>query len=98
MSLRYPGVEERCADGTQTVNEYWAVEQRRPTMTKISDNEWWHGDYKITPATNGDAEHFAWQFCHVDYDGAPDAYDNRCGLAQTPDECRDEIDIIEGEA
>ena len=28
-----------------------------------------------------------WAFVHDDFDGAPDANDNRCGRAASPDEC-----------
>ena len=37
-----------------------------------------------------------WDFWHDDYDGAEDAHDPRCGTAASPDECRSEIDEIEG--
>ena len=67
-------------------------------MTKITDQEYWYEDYKIVPANGGAEYHYNWEFCHVDYDGAPDSHDNRYGHAQTLDDCRDEIDIIEGDA
>lgn len=31
-------------------------------------------------------------YTHQDYDGAPDAYDNRAGFCGSPEECRAEID------
>ena len=33
-----------------------------------------------------------WEYVHDDYDGAPDAEDNRCGHGHTVAECIDEID------
>lgn len=35
------------------------------------------------------------QFWHDDYDGAPDANDNRCGTAATLDAAKAEIDMLE---
>lgn len=39
---------------------------------------------------------FDWQFVHVDYDGAEDALDFRCGSAENIEACKSEIDFIEG--
>ena len=33
-----------------------------------------------------------WQFTHKDYDGAPDANDDRCGHGSSIDDCKDQID------
>lgn len=40
---------------------------------------------------------FDWAFVHDDFDGAPDANDNRCGRAASPDECFAAIREIEDE-
>lgn len=39
---------------------------------------------------------YDYDFAHVDYDGAPDAKDNRCGCAASVAEAKQEIDDIEG--
>lgn len=39
-----------------------------------------------------------WHFVHEDYDGAPDAIDNRAGSAASIDACQAEIDEMEAEA
>ena len=50
-------------------------------------------DYKIEPCTEPVmSDHYDWQFCHVDYDGAPDAMDNRCGYEDSVALCMVEID------
>lgn len=36
-----------------------------------------------------------WHYVHVDYDGAPDAYDNRHGSANTVEECIQAIEEYE---
>jgi hypothetical protein len=33
-----------------------------------------------------------WEFSHKDYDGAPDANDNRAGHGPTLDDCKAQID------
>ena len=35
-----------------------------------------------------------WEWAHDDYDGAPDAYDQRHGLGETVDECVLQIEEI----
>lgn len=35
------------------------------------------------------------QFCHEDYDGDPDANDDRAGVCATIQDCKDEIDDLE---
>ena len=51
------------------------------------DNPIWYRGFRIYLS---DYEGFC--YCHDDYDGAPDAGDNRCGHGQTVAECIDEID------
>ncbi len=57
-----------------------------------------YGDWRIyydpppIPSRNCD-----WHYVHDDFDGAPDAGDNRYGSCATAAECRDEIDAYEEE-
>ena len=58
--------------------------------------EYGYRDYKITRCIEPVmCAHYDWEFVHVDYDGAPDAHDHRCGFADSLDDARAEIDIIE---
>lgn len=38
-----------------------------------------------------------YEFMHEDYDGAPDAYDFRCGTASSVEQCKYLIDSMENE-
>ena len=40
---------------------------------------------------------FDWAYVHDDFDGAPDANDNRYGHAESLEACKREIDLIEDE-
>lgn len=55
-------------------------------------NPIWYRGYKIH---YGSTVFAAWVFAHDSYDGAPDAGDNRCGYADTVQECREQINEIE---
>ena len=35
---------------------------------------------------------FDWSFAHLDFDGAPDANDNRYGYGASEQDCKDQID------
>ena len=73
----------------------WSDPPEPEPLLKVSDDEYWCGDYKIEPATGEDSYHFKWSFLHTDYDGAPDAKDNRQGFGHTVAECHEEIHQIE---
>jgi len=49
----------------------------------------WYRGYKIYLADCGP---FNFNYCHDSYDGVEDSHDNRCGYANTVDECKSEID------
>lgn len=60
----------------------------------------WHGHFRYGPweivlnkDALGSAERWSWQ--HRDFDGAPDANDNRSGYARSLDDAMDEIDDLE---
>lgn len=41
---------------------------------------------------------FDFDFCHEDYDGAPDSGDRRCGSGMSVEDCKEQIDeLIEDE-
>lgn len=52
----------------------------------------WHIEFNPPPIPTRACD---WQFWHDDYDGAPDANDNRCGSAATLDDAKMEIDMID---
>jgi hypothetical protein len=52
----------------------------------------WHIEHNPPPIPMRNCD---WQFWHDDYDGAPDANDNRCGAAASLEEAKMEIDFIE---
>jgi len=51
-------------------------------------------NYTITRAVNS-WPYANYEFVHDDYDGAPDAYDFRCGTASSAEECKELIDDME---
>jgi hypothetical protein len=53
------------------------------------DNPIWYRKFRIYLT---DHCFVNWEYVHDDYDGAPDAGDNRYGHGQTVAECIDEID------
>ena len=55
------------------------------------DNPIWYGKFRIYISGMG-YEEFSYEYCHDDYDGAPDADDNRAGYAKTVEDCKAEID------
>lgn len=55
----------------------------------------WHIYYDPPPIPTRSCD---WQFYHDDFDGAPDAGDNRCGFAPTLDAAKAEIDEREFDA
>ena len=55
-----------------------------------------YGGYRIYPEGCG-ASPYLWVFVHEDYDGAPDANDNRHGGGATIEECIAEIEELEDE-
>jgi len=62
-------------------------------------NPIWHGRWRIY-AADADARAFggyAYEYVHDDYDGAPDANDNRHGFAKTLDEAKYECDALDEE-
>ena len=52
-------------------------------------------DYIVEPADYSPAPSFDWSFRHKDYDGAPDANDNRFGWGICPLACMAQIDDLE---
>lgn len=56
-------------------------------------NPIWHGRWRIY--VSGDGYGPAFSYSHDDYDGAPDAHDNRYGYAASIDEAKAEIDEME---
>lgn len=56
------------------------------------DNPIWHGKWRIFLGHPEYGRQFAYEFVHDDYDGAPDANDNRAGHAESVEACREEID------
>lgn len=38
-----------------------------------------------------------WTFAHDDFDGAPDSGDMRCGTAASIEDCKQQIDELEGD-
>lgn len=59
-------------------------------------NPIWHGRWRIYVAAS--YVPYAYEFVHDDYDGAPDANDNRYGFAASVDEAKSEIDELEDAA
>lgn len=49
-------------------------------------------DFEIRPSLVSYHPGTDWTYSHVDYDGAEDAFDNRCGYAASEAACRAEID------
>lgn len=49
----------------------------------------WNINYDPPPIPSRDCD---WHFAHVDFDGAPDANDNRCGHAASLEAAKAEID------
>lgn len=39
---------------------------------------------------------YDYDYGHDDYDGAPDAFDNRCGCCGSIEQCKKEIDLLIG--
>ncbi len=67
----------------------------QPTKYKNGDYSYRNYEVKFDPAV---VSYFVeWSFCHEDYDGAPDANDDRCGFADTAAECFKIIDELEDE-
>lgn len=56
------------------------------------DNPVWYRGYRIYIGM-----FMPYDFAHDDYDGAPDAGDNRCGYGSSIEACKAEIDDIEEE-
>lgn len=52
----------------------------------------WHIEYNPPPIPTRACD---WQFWHDDFDGAPDANDNRSGSAASLEDAKMEIDMIE---
>jgi hypothetical protein len=51
-------------------------------------------DFLIRPATVSFTRETNWLFVHRNYDGAPDANDDRCGFGETARACMIEIDAM----
>lgn len=58
-------------------------------------NPIWHRKYRIYLSDLADTHGFEYEYSHDDFDGAPDARDNRCGYARTVDAAKQEIDELE---
>lgn len=57
-------------------------------------NPIWHGKWRIY-LSDCDHPQFQYAYCHDDYDGAPDANDNRCGHASSVEKAKEQIDECE---
>lgn len=55
------------------------------------DNPVWHRGWRIYAESNGAAP-LPFTFAHDDFDGAPDANDNRCGQGKSVQDCKAQID------
>lgn len=53
------------------------------------DNPIWYKNYRICIGY-----YVAYEFVHDDYDGAPDANDNRCGHASSIEDAKAQIDEL----
>lgn len=53
-------------------------------------NPIWHRKYRIYVG-----DYAPYEFVHDDYDGAPDANDNRCGHASSIEDAKAQIDDLE---
>lgn len=49
-------------------------------------------EFEISPSLVSYAPEHDWSYSHQDFDGAPDANDNRCGHAGSVEEAMAEID------
>jgi len=58
------------------------------------DNPIWYRNYRIYLNDYGPYT-CTYTYAHDSYDGAEDAYDNRCGYGATIEECKAEIDSKE---
>lgn len=73
--------------------------KRNMTKSQVYRSTWqnprWYGKWRIylDPSPFG-----SYAFVHDDYDGAPDAHDNRCGHGRTLQDCITQIDEIEADA
>ncbi len=88
---------ERCTgvdSGGCTIREYWVD---KPEPVKCSDGSYLYRNYAVISDAPPIPRGPEWSFCHEDYDGAPDASDNRCGFADSASECFFVIDEIEDE-
>lgn len=56
------------------------------------DNPIWYRGFRIFINDQWFGAHDAYAYVHDDFDGAPDAYDNRHGTAATIEDCKTEID------
>lgn len=54
--------------------------------------------YIVEPSDYSPAPAFDWSFRHEDYDGAPDANDQRFGYGGCPLSCMSQIDDLEDDA
>lgn len=60
-------------------------------------NPVWHRGWRIYVGSPEYGPQFAYTFSHDDFDGAPDADDNRFGYAASIEEAKAEIDEMEAE-
>lgn len=58
-------------------------------------NPIWHRKWRIYVGHPEYGSHFAYEFVHDDFDGAPDSQDGRYGSAASIEECKAEIDAME---
>lgn len=55
-------------------------------------NPIWYKKYRIYLSDLYEVHGFEYDFVHDSYDGAEDAGDNRCGVANTVEEAKEQID------
>lgn len=63
--------------------------------TALVPGEETYRGYRIGPYRPSYSPSTDWSWAHEDFDGAPDANDNRYGYAASPEACRAEIDMLE---
>lgn len=58
-------------------------------------NPIWYGKYRIYLSDMYNVHGYQFDWSHDDYDGAFDANDNRCGVAETVEDAKQQIDELE---
>lgn len=67
------------------------------TMKLTWNNPLWYRKYRIFVGEPQYGKQFTYCYTHDDYDGAPDANDDRCGFAPSIEQAVEAIDELEDE-